>query len=277
MNKKSKIFLIILLLLFILPYIIVGPLKKGFTRHVLKNVPKEATTLSMEVFNHILNQNTQSLYNTFCHEAKDSITIEDLNNILEQTSFLADYESIKLLGYHYSLNNQGNLSTITYEVKSGEHWLWYVPVFKKIDDQYELFRFDLHGKSGPYQEPSTLGIFHEGPIGIFLLVMVVLNTAFTLVSSALCFGSNIKHRKLWTFLILTGLCAFSYNWASSQFNFSLLSIGFPVSTLSSEAKVVVFRLPVFAIIYWLKVRRNNTECGADNIGAIEENQTHIND
>lgn len=277
MKRKSKIFLLIIFIVIISLYTISFINQRNTEEKFFSKMPDEVLKISKDSLEYLLNGETELLLNLFVDEYRNSPnSLDEINGFIKQFEDLNQPLNMDLIGYYININNGFETHKVTYQLKFENNWFIYNATIARTIIGYELYRFDFNGIEESLLKTNSFSFKNKGITNFVVLFLDIFIMLFTIITSALCFGSNGKKRLLWTFLVFCGIGLFTLNWTTGAFHIRLISIGLPtfgVGRTGSYGPIkIYFRIPLFAIIYWIKKikQKNGSQYIESNIVETEK-------
>lgn len=263
MNRKSKIFLLIIFILFIGLNILSFLNQRNIEKKIYSKMPDKVFTITQSVLEYLLNDEAELLHDLFVDEYKNQPNSKnEINGIIKQLEDLDKPIAMDLVGYQFNKNNNNERHQVSYQLEFENYWSVYTTIIVKTRNEYKLYWFNFNRTEESILETNRFSL-NKGVISNIVLFLVIIIMLFTFITSAICFGSKDKKRLLWTFLILCGISLFKLNWTTGDFGVSLLNIGIPsfnFGRAGSYAPIVLsLRFPLFAILYWVKRHKQTIE------------------
>lgn len=150
-----------------------------------------------------------------------------INSTIEQVKDVGSPINIKLIGYYSEFNINSKVHEVTYQLEFNNIWLGYTSTVSKIDNRYFLTEIDYRELSDSLWKTNKFTLQNKGLLHYIILFFTIIIMLFTFVTSAISFGSGNK-------------------------------IGIPSYSVERECTympiILTLRFPIFAILYWIKVR-----------------------
>lgn len=263
MNRKSKIFLLIIFIVFIGLNIFSFINQRNIEKKIYSKMPDKVSIISQSCLEYLLHNEAELLHDLFVDEYKNQPNSKnEINRIIKQLEDVDKPIAMDLIGYHFNKNKNNESHQVSYQLEFENYWSVYTTLIVKTSDEYKLYRFNFNRTEESLLETNRFNL-NKGVISNIVLFLVIIVMLFTFITSAICFGSKDKKRILWTFLILCGIGSFKLNWTTGDFGISFINIGIPsfnFGRVGSYAPIVLsLRFPLFAILYWVKRHKQTIE------------------
>lgn len=264
MNRKSKIFFAVTIVLFVLSFIPGMLFLSNVEQSIFKKAPVEAVKLAEDTLINFANGETDKIFDSFTNQVKSQTDLSSgLESISDFVRNLGEIKSQELIGYQGNYFNGQQSHAITYELAFSDRYVAYTAQIAKENNVFKIHRVDFNYYPISLKETNGFNLWEKSELHFMALILAVSILLFTLYTAALCFGT-VKEKK-WrkSLFILCGIGTIALNWTTGELGFDLLSIHIPVATLNKAGSVAPFILsmnfPLGALFYWGKWRKETNE------------------
>jgi hypothetical protein len=179
--------------------------------------------------------------------------------------------SVKLIGANrFSSPTVGTTLNLSYEYQFGDHFLLTNVATKTKDGVMTIIGFRVLPLSASLESQNQFRLSGKSALQYAVLAAAIIVAAFTLAALVVCIRTQMQRRKwLWIFFILFGFGKLSVNWATGQWDITLVIV--QLFSASATANyfgpwIVSVSLPVGAAIFLMK--RKSLQI--TSMGAAEE-------
>jgi len=282
MNRKSKIFLGIVLTLFVLSIVPSLMLQKNVEQKFYDRMPSEVDQLSKTTLDRLMNNEESIVIENMSAEALELEGLKDgMFSVVEFLSSVGEIESLELIGYNLFEGFESEEHSLSYELLTSKGYLIYSAKIVLENNEYKLHGIDFQGRESSMKEANGL-TFANKSIGHYIIILVsIVILIVSLYTASICFGTMEKRKYIRTLFILCGIGKLSFNWTTGMLFFNFLSIHIPTVALNRAGTVAPFilrvSLPLGVILYWFKWRNEEIKEQNESEVSIEHEIEVTND
>ena len=192
-------------------------------------------------------------------EANLDPSITDGRRNLEAMASLfppGDPVSIKTVGFNVFRNTGYSKSSVTLEYQFPHQWLLADFTTVQREGVTRITGFHASQLADSLENLNRFTLARKSPLQYTVLLLAVLDLAFTLYVFVLCIRTKIAKRKwLWLVAILAGVGSYGVNWTNGAESFHFIFVRLPVVSAGSTPYgpwTIVLSFPLAALIFWLR-------------------------
>jgi hypothetical protein len=167
--------------------------------------------------------------------------------------------SVKVIGAQQVRNPGLYRINLSFEYQFPSKWLLINVATQKKDGVSTIIGFNVYPLSDSLENLNKFTLAGKNLLEYVTLVFAILIPLFTLYALVLCIRTKIEKRKwLWIIFILIGLCKFTVNWTTGQWNFAPLSfqfLGAGAFAPPYSAWLISISLPLGAILFLIRRKK----------------------
>lgn len=255
MNKKSSIFLVIMLLIFFGSGLVGIMNQRRLEEKFYAKIPKDIQQIGIKSYNLFLKKDFDEVVNLFVDELDEEEfypSFVEISNYLER---LGEYKEYEYIGYQVSYSNGNETQTVTMQLDYSHTHVIFQFIAAKVNGSYKLMRTDFNKIQVSLKELNRFSLGDKGIVHYIVFLSWIIIFLFSVITASIAFGSDIKRRVLWSLFALCGAGVLSFTWTTAAWNFNLFKVGLPAAgffrSWSYASFVLEMRLPIGAIVYWL--------------------------
>jgi len=269
MNKRGKIFLTIVLFLFLGMSIIGLIVQRSIEMKFYDAVPDEVTKLGMDLLEALEEKDHDFVISNFVDEFKeDSKAYKDVESLSDFLADVGDYIGKDIVGYHISNMNGVVYYKMTYEIEYINSYVRYSFILTDVEGGLKAHNINLNVSDISLKEYTRFTFKDKTVLHYLIFLLTIISLLFSLVTAAICFSTDKRKRVLWSLFCLTGVGVIAFVWSSGEMTFNLLSIGFPTGGFGKSGYygplVFSFRFPIGACLYWL-IKHDSKELSIEEV------------
>lgn len=255
MNKKSLVFLGIVIFIFLGVGLIGMMVQSSIEEAFYSRMPKEVEQIGIKSIDLYVEKDFDELVGIFVDELDEKKFYPSFVEITKFLNGLGEYKNHKYIGYYINNINGKETQKVTMQLDYGNKYLIYQYIVANVGGNYKLLRTDFNMTQVSLKEQNRFSFHDKGIVYYIVFLLSIIIFFFSVVTASIVFGSDKKRRILWSLFALCGVGSFSFVWATGAWSFTPISVGFPAAGFSRSGSYAPFlismRIPIGAVLYWL--------------------------
>lgn len=270
MNKRGKIFFIIISSIFLIMTCILFLSFGKMSEKIMNSVPKEAIELSQKSLDLLKNKEFEELSLLLRNTKKRKTNINQrLNKVydyIEPCGDIKDKEKVAVNISSTTVLGGANINVvlIKYQVEcENKYFLYQVKLDSQNGGKYKILDIHTMILNESLEETHKLNLTNKDVSSYLFIFTGILSLLISFYTASIAFSRKEKKYIFWTIVSLVGGWNFLLNWSTGDMGMQMLSVGLPNFSVRYAGKyspiIFGFRIPLGACFYWINRLKSKDE------------------